>query len=86
LSGADPIYVPLKPPAFTFDANELEEAMKQPGVKAMILCNPSNPCGRVFTREELSVIADLAIRYDVFVITDEAYCNKMMDMHTRVPE
>lgn len=73
LSGADPIYVPLKPPAFTFDANELEEAMKQPGVKAMILCNPSNPCGRVFTREELSVIADLAIRYDVFVITDEVY-------------
>ncbi len=73
LSGAEPIYVPLKPPAFTFDANELEAAMKQPGVKAMILCNPSNPCGRVFTRQELSVIAELAIRYDLFVITDEVY-------------
>ena len=73
LSGAEPIYVPLKPPAFTFDANELEAAMKQPGVKAMILCNPSNPCGMVFTRQELSVIAELAIRYDLFVITDEVY-------------
>lgn len=73
LSGAEPIYVPLKPPAFTFDADELEAAMKQPGVKAMILCNPSNPCGRVFTRQELSVIAELAIRYDLFVITDEVY-------------
>ncbi|MDY5846518.1 MAG: aminotransferase class I/II-fold pyridoxal phosphate-dependent enzyme [Bariatricus sp.] len=73
LSGAQPIYVPLKPPTFEFDANELEDAMKQPGVKALILCNPSNPCGKVFTREELSVIAELAIRYDLYVITDEVY-------------
>ena len=73
LSGAEPIYVPLNPPDFEFDANQLEEAMKQPGVKALILCNPSNPCGKVFTREELSVIAELAIRYDRFVITDEVY-------------
>ena len=73
LSGAEPIYVPLNPPDFGFDANQLEEAMKQPGVKALILCNPSNPCGKVFTREELSVIAELAIRYDRFVITDEVY-------------
>lgn len=73
LSGAKPIYVPLKPPAFDFDANELEDAMKQPGVKALILCNPSNPCGKVFTREELLLIADLAKKYDIYVITDEVY-------------
>ena len=73
LSGAMPIYVPLKPPTFNFDAEELERAMKQPGVKALILCNPSNPCGKVFTREELLVIADLAKKYDIYVITDEVY-------------
>ena len=73
LSGAEPIYVPLKPPAFTFDGDELEAAVKQPGVKALILCNPSNPCGKVFTVEELKSIAELAIKYDIYVITDEVY-------------
>lgn len=73
LSGAEPIYVPLKPPMFDFDGNELENAMKQPGVKALILCNPSNPCGKVFTVSELKVIAELAIKYDIYVITDEVY-------------
>ena len=73
LSGAEPVYVPLKPPTFCFDADELEAAMKQDGVKALILCNPSNPCGKVFTRDELLVIADLAKKYDLYVITDEVY-------------
>ncbi len=72
LSGAEPIYVPLNPPEFTFDADVLEEAFKQ-GVKALILCNPSNPCGKVFTEAELKIIAELAIRYDAYVITDEVY-------------
>lgn len=72
LSGAEPIYVPLKPPAFTFDPDELEDAFRQ-HPKALILCNPSNPCGRVFTREELLTIAELATKYDVYVITDEVY-------------
>ena len=73
LSGAEPIYVPLKPPAFTFDGDELEAAVKQPGVKALILCNPSNPCGKVFTVDELKEIAELAMKYDIYVITDEVY-------------
>lgn len=72
LSGAEPIYVPLVPPDFTFDANVLEAAFKQ-GVKALILCNPSNPSGKIFTRDELQMIADLAIKYDTYVITDEVY-------------
>ena len=72
LSGAEPIYVPLKPPAFSFDPEELEDAFRQ-HPKALILCNPSNPCGKVFTREELLTIAELAARYDVYVITDEVY-------------
>lgn len=72
LSGAQPIYVPLKPPTFNFDANELEDAFRQ-NPKALILCNPSNPCGKVFTRKELETIASLAKKYDVYVITDEVY-------------
>lgn len=72
LSGAEPIYVPLKPPTFTFDVDELEAALRQ-HPKALILCNPSNPCGRVFTREELLTIAEMATKYDVYVITDEVY-------------
>lgn len=72
LSGADPIYVPLYPPEFDFNAEELEAAFKQKP-KALILCNPSNPCGKVFTLDELKLIADLAKKYDTFVITDEVY-------------
>ena len=72
LSGAEPIYVPLIPPAFTFDPEVLEDAFRQ-HPKALVLCNPSNPCGRVFTRQELTIIADLAQKYDTFVITDEVY-------------
>ncbi|MDD7738843.1 MAG: aminotransferase class I/II-fold pyridoxal phosphate-dependent enzyme [Fusicatenibacter sp.] len=72
LSGAEPIYVPLKPPAFDFDPEVLEDAFRQQP-KALILCNPSNPCGKVFSREELETIAYLAKKYDTYVITDEVY-------------
>ena len=72
LSGAEPIYVPLYPPEFNFNIDELEAAFKQ-HPKALILCNPSNPCGKVFTYDELRLIADFAEKYDTFVITDEVY-------------
>ena len=72
LSGAEPICVPLTPPDFRFDPNVLEDAFRQ-HPKALVLCNPSNPCGKVFTREELETIAALAAKYDVYVITDEVY-------------
>jgi aminotransferase len=72
LSGAEPIYVALRPPDFAFDPRELERAFQQ-GPKALILCNPSNPSGKVFSREELALIAGLAEAHDCFVITDEVY-------------
>ena len=81
LSGAEPIYVPLIPPAFTFDADVLEAAFRQ-HPKALILCNPSNPCGKVFTRDELLIIADFAKKYDTFVITDEVYEHILYAPHT----
>lgn len=72
LSGAEPIYVPLNPPDFGFHKKVLAEAFEQ-GPKAIILCNPSNPTGKVFTLPELEYIASLAEDHDAWVITDEVY-------------
>jgi len=72
LAGARPVFISLRPPEFNFDPDELRRAFQQ-GVKALVLCNPSNPCGKVFTPQELQTIADLAIEFDAFVITDEVY-------------
>ena len=83
LSGADPIFVPLKQPDFNFDANELEDAFKQ-NAKALILCNPSNPSGKVFTREELEIIASLAKKYNAYVITDEVYEHIIYKPHKHI--
>lgn len=83
LSGAEPIYVPLRPPLFDFDANELEDAFRQKP-KALILCNPSNPCGKVFTKDELMTIAALAKKYDAYVITDEVYEHIVYAPHEHV--
>jgi aminotransferase len=73
LTGAQPVYVPLRPPNFDFDPAELRRAFEMCRPKAIILCNPANPSGKVFTRAELQLIADLAIEFDTFVITDEVY-------------
>lgn len=72
LSGAEPIYIPLVPPTYEFDISLVEKGF-QDGAKAIIVCNPSNPCGKVFTEEELLAIGNLAVRYDAFVVTDEVY-------------
>jgi len=72
MADCEPIFVPLVPPTFHFDANVLEDAFKQ-GAKAILICNPSNPSGKVFTMDELKLIAELAIRYDTYVIMDEVY-------------
>ena len=83
LSGAEPVYVPLHPPEFNFDPAELEQAFQQ-HPKALILCHPSNPCGKVFTKEELLFIADLAQKYDTYVITDEVYEHIVYAPHKHV--
>ena len=83
LSGAEPIYVPLRPPDFAFDPAELRRAFEQ-RPKALILCNPSNPTGKVFTRAELLQIAALAEEFDTFVITDEVYEHIVYAPHRHV--
>ena len=84
LSGAEPIYVPLNPPTFDFDREVLEAAFRDNDPKAIVLCNPSNPCGKVFTREELTFIADLCKKYDTYCITDEVYEHIVYAPHEHV--
>lgn len=84
LSGAEPVFVPLIPPTFHFDRAVLEDAFRS-GAKALILCNPSNPCGKVFTREELTFIGELARKYDAFIITDEVYEHIIFDDAVHIP-
>ena len=72
LSGAQPVYIPLVPPEYTFDIGKIEQGFRD-GAKAIIICNPNNPCGKVFTREELMQIGALALQYDAWVVTDEVY-------------
>jgi aminotransferase len=83
LSGAEPIFVPLRPPDFLFDPADLKRAFES-GARAIILCNPSNPTGKVFTRAELHFILDLAERHDAFVITDEPYEHIVYAPHEHV--
>lgn len=83
LSGATPVHIPLHPPCYHFDPDDLRQAFAQ-GLKAFVLCNPSNPCGRVFTREELLIIAQLAEEYDVWILTDEVYEHIVYAPHRHV--
>ncbi|MEA5040724.1 MAG: aminotransferase class I/II-fold pyridoxal phosphate-dependent enzyme [Clostridiaceae bacterium] len=83
MAGCEPVFVPLIPPAFGFDPGVLEDAFRQ-GAKGILICNPSNPSGKVFTREELETIAALAVRYDTYVIMDEVYEHIVYAPHRHV--
>jgi aminotransferase len=72
LSGATPRYVPLRAPEWTFDREELRAAFNE-RTKAVILCNPNNPTGKVFTREEMEFVASLCREFDALCFTDEIY-------------
>ena len=76
-----PVFVPLVPPTFQFDPERLEDAFRQ-HPKAILICNPSNPSGKVFTYDELRLIAELCIRYDVYCIMDEVYEHIVYEGHT----
>jgi len=83
LCGAVPVHVELRPPEFSFEPDELRRAFAQ-GAKALVLCNPSNPSGKVFTRDELVGIASLAEEFDAFVLTDEVYEHIVYAPHQHV--
>jgi aminotransferase len=84
LSGAVPRYVKLRPPEWTFDPEELARAFNE-RTKAIIVCNPNNPAGKVFSREELDVIGGLCIEHDVLCITDEIYEHILYDRADGTP-
>jgi len=83
MADCEPVFIPLVPPEYTFDANLLEEEFKK-GAKAILICNPSNPSGEVFTCEELKCIADLCVKYDVFAIMDEVYEHIVYEGHKHI--
>jgi aminotransferase len=78
LAGATPRFVPVRPPDWRFRLDELSQAFNDK-TKAIILCNPNNPTGTVFTREELEEIGSLCRKWDVIAITDEIYEHILYD-------
>ena len=73
LAGAKPVFVPLERPHWTIDPGPPARRRSRKRTKAIILNTPHNPTGRVFTRDEMTMIAELCIKHDVWVITDEIY-------------
>ena len=69
---ARPMYVSLHPPQWSFSQEDLDAAVT-PRTKAILVNTPANPCGKVFTRSELQMLAEFATRHDLFVFTDEIY-------------
>ena len=84
ISGAKPVFVPLEPPDFSFDPERLERAFT-PRTRAIIFNTPNNPTGKVFTRRELEIIAELCQRHDVLAITDEIYEHMVYDGLRHIP-
>ncbi|HEY9908820.1 MAG TPA: aminotransferase class I/II-fold pyridoxal phosphate-dependent enzyme [Thermosynechococcaceae cyanobacterium] len=78
LASATPRYVSLRPPDWAFDPAELRQAFNNQ-TKAIIINTPHNPTGKVFSREELSLIADLCQEWDVLALTDEIYEHILYD-------
>lgn len=84
MANAVPVYVPLHPPTWTFDADELRSAFTSK-TRAIILNTPHNPTGRVFTRQELTLITELCIEHDVTVISDEVYEHLLFENAKHIP-
>ena len=78
-----PVYVTMHPPRWIFSREHFERAIT-PRTKAIIINTPANPSGKVFTREELEFVAGLAIKHDLFVITDEIYEYFLFDQNEHV--
>lgn len=83
MASATPVFVPMHPPNWTFVEDELRAAFNEK-TKAIILNTPNNPTGRVYTRRELQLIADLCIEHDVIVISDEVYEHLIYEGHQHI--
>jgi aspartate/methionine/tyrosine aminotransferase len=84
IAGAEPVFVPLEPPDFSFDPDRLAKAVT-PRTRAIIFNSPNNPSGKVFSRGELQLIADLCLKHDLLAITDEIYEHIVYDGAEHTP-
>lgn len=84
MADAKPVFVPLHPPSWTLDPDELRAAFNK-NTRAIIFNSPQNPAGRVFTMEELTLVAELCQEYDVTVIADEVYEHLVFDDARHIP-
>lgn len=75
----------LKDNTYSIDFTGLEQLMMDPDVKVMLLCNPHNPVGRVWKREELQKIGELSLKHDVFIISDEIHCDLVFKGFQHIP-
>jgi len=82
--GLVPKLVPTRPPAWNFDSAELEAAIG-PRTRGIVVCTPSNPSGKVFSRAELDLVTALAERHELLAITDEIYEHILFDGAEHVP-
>lgn len=84
MAGGTPVPVTMHAPEFTVDVKELEKAIT-PRTKLLILNNPHNPTGKVWTKEELMAVADLAIKNDLYLMSDEVYEFLVFDGVKHIP-
>lgn len=70
---------------YKIDFDDLEQKLSDPEARVLILCNPHNPVGRVWTRDELRRVAEACMRHNVFVISDEIHCELTYEGHDYTP-
>ena len=70
---------------YQMDFIDLEQKVADPGVKVLLLCNPHNPAGRVWTKQELTRLGEICLRNDVWVVSDEIHCELVFPGHTYIP-
>src|SRR2546423_2520953 len=79
LAGAKPVFVPMEPPDWKIDQDKLRAAFTDQ-TRAIIVNTPHNPTGRVFTREEISLIAELCQKYDVIAVRSEEHTSELQSL------
>jgi aspartate/methionine/tyrosine aminotransferase len=84
IAGAEPVFVPLEAPDFSFDPDRLEAAVTS-RTRAIVFNSPNNPSGKVFSRAELQSIAEVCLRHDLLAITDEIYEHIVFDGLAHIP-
>lgn len=70
--------------SFTFDIEKFEQAIS-PKTKLVMLCNPHNPVGRVYKKEELEAVAEICLKNNIIICSDEIFCDLILDEKNHIP-